>query len=503
MNKVLIRYDNKEYPVSTFGGSLLDVIREAGIPIGAPCGGKGTCGKCKVVVHENESDKPGTEELACLLDVKSSIIVDVPVPSEARILSEAYWPDLDINWNEPKKDAAYGIAIDIGTTTVVVYLEDLNAHKNISTSSFLNPQNSYGADVISRIQSVMQQPESQIEQKQLITGAISDAIRKLAEENGLSGNDIMQVFIAGNNPMLHLLLGKDPSGLAIYPFTPSFLDGLSLSGADLGLDYCKNSTVSLLPSLSAYVGADIMAGMAATELPDDDDFSLFIDIGTNGEMALGNRESILTCATAAGPAFEGAKISCGLGGVNGAVHSFNNEGFETIGSMPPSGLCGSGLVDVIAWLLEKGKIDSSGYLEEPVDIIDAELMPGSLSLQLTPMDIREVQLAKGAIAAGIQTLLSEAGIDESKVRRLYLAGGFGYALHVESAAKIGLIPGSLKDKVIRAGNLAGLGARLAMHSADFNSRVNNIRERAKYFELSNHPGFNEAFVMEMGFPEIK
>jgi uncharacterized 2Fe-2S/4Fe-4S cluster protein (DUF4445 family) len=346
----------------------------------------------------------------------------------------------------------------------------------------------------------MQQPESLQEQKQLIVRSINRAIKELAEENGIEGCSINQVVLAGNNPMLHILKGDDPSGLAIFPFNPVFVDEQRLTAGSAGLDFCEGAELILLPSLSSYVGADIIAGIASTELPDEEKYSLYIDIGTNGEMALGNTERILTCATAAGPAFEGAKISCGLGGVDGAIHKFNGDGYKTIGSVPPAGLCGSGLVDVIAWLLDTGKLEPSGYLENPVTILEANTTADGLSLELTPQDIREVQLAKGAIAAGIQTLLSEAGIEESQIERLYLAGGFGYALHVDSAARIGLFPASLKDKVIRAGNLAGLGARLAIHSDAFKERIKSIRDKAEYFELSNHMGFNEAFVMEMHYP---
>ena len=269
----------------------------------------------------------------------------------------------------------------------------------------------------------------------------------------------------------------------------------------MGLEACPDAKVRLLPSLSTYVGADIIAGIASTELPDDDEYSLFLDIGTNGEMALGNKSKILTCATAAGPAFEGANISCGLGGVNGAIHSFSGKNYHTIGAGPPSGLCGSGLVDAVAWLLNTGQLDSSGFLEKPVTLLDGKMMADELPLQLTPQDIREVQLAKGAIAAGIQTLISEAGIHDSDISRLYLAGGFGYAMHVETAVRIGLIPASLKDKVISSGNLSGLGARLSLHSDDFNRRIKRIAGKAKYFELSNHMGFNEAFVMKMNFQD--
>ena len=499
MSRVRIKFKNQEYLVEAEGGNLLDHIRKAGIPIGAPCGGKGTCKKCTVKLSDPDKGNESKDVLACEIEVGRDMSVEVPSPSEARILSEAYWPEIDLKWDEVKAEQEYGVGIDIGTTTVVVFLEDLNKHKNISNYSFLNPQSSYGADVISRIQAVMQDGELLGEQKNLILRGISDAITQQITAKGIRNEQISKISIAGNAPMLHILMGSDPSGLAIYPFTPVFLDEQQLKGSELGLELYDESEVSLLPSLSAYVGADIIAGLAATELSDDEGYSLYLDIGTNGEMALGNKDRILTCATAAGPAFEGANISCGLGGVDGAIHSFDENGFKTIGSAPPSGLCGSGLVDVIAWLLNQDKLDPSGYLEEAVEFLDGGKTADGLPLQLTPQDIREVQLAKGAIAAGIKTLLSEANIDASQVERLYLAGGFGYALHEDSAARIGLIPEKLKSKVIRAGNLAGLGARLALHSEEFKKRVDKIREKAEYFELSNHMGFNEAFVMEMGF----
>ncbi len=499
MSRVRIKFKNQEYLVEAEGGNLLDHIRKAGIPIGAPCGGKGTCKKCTVKLSDSDKGNESKTVLACEIEVGGDMSVEVPSPSEARILSEAYWPEIDLKWDKAKAEQEYGVGIDIGTTTVVVFLEDLNKHKNISNYSFLNPQSSYGADIVSRIQAVMQDGELLREQKNLILRGISDAITQQITEKGIRNEQISKISIAGNAPMLHILMGSDPSGLAIYPFTPVFLDEQQMKGSELGLELYNESEVSLLPSLSAYVGADIIAGLAATELSDDEGYSLYLDIGTNGEMALGNKDRILTCATAAGPAFEGANISCGLGGVDGAIHSFDENGFKTIGSAPASGLCGSGLVDVIAWLLNQDKLDPSGYLEEAVEILDGGKTADGLPLQLTPQDIREVQLAKGAIAAGIKTLLSEANIDASQVERLYLAGGFGYALHEDSAARIGLIPENLKSKIIRAGNLAGLGARLALHSEEFKVRVDKIRDKAEYFELSNHMGFNEAFVMEMGF----
>lgn len=513
---LLIHYNSETKKVSAPDKSnLLNVLQENDIPVSAPCGGHGTCGKCRVEVTSGKRRASSYEPkdgnrwqagngeripvLACEFVVDGSLDVYLPDVDGVKIQSESYYPDLDITYDQNDKQE-YGIAIDVGTTTVVVYLEDLLNHKNIASSSFMNPQKSFGADVISRIQ-YAGDPDGLIKLQSSLVQELDHAINSLCLNNKLLPENISQITVAGNTTMLHLLKGVDPSSLAQYPFTPVFLDEQILPAKNLGFNLLPDINVTLLPSISAYVGADIVAGIAASEMPDEDEYSLFIDIGTNGEMALGNRNEIMSCATAAGPAFEGAKISCGLGGVNGAVHSFSSNGFSTIGNAKPSGLCGSGLIDVIAWLLETKQLDPSGYLEDNVTFLDAEKTVSHKPLQLTPLDIREVQLAKGAIAAGIETLIEKKGIKEDDIHKIYLAGGFGYALHPETAARIGLFPPSLIPKIIRAGNTAGLGARLSLHSKDFKKRVKKVLNKSTYFELSNDMSFNEKFVMKMGFEE--
>jgi uncharacterized 2Fe-2S/4Fe-4S cluster protein (DUF4445 family) len=236
-----------------------------------------------------------------------------------------------------------------------------------------------------------------------------------------------------------------------------------------------------------------VAGLASVSLNPIVGWSLFLDIGTNGEMVLWNDQRFLACATAAGPAFEGARISCGMPGVEGAISVIGPEGFETIGDKSPVGLCGSGLVDAVALLLNAGKIDMMGYMEE-----DSELIPG-IKIFLTPQDIREVQLAKGAVAAGIKVLMLEAGIVADDIKQVFMAGGFGYALHDWSAGRIGLIPDGLEKRQIRAGNTSGLGARLWLHSDEFRNYTRKLSEQIRYVELSEHAEFNDLFMWEMTF----
>lgn len=474
--------------------NLLDLLQENQINISAPCGGHGTCGKCKVEILETNNDTSGKREvLACEYSVSDNIEVYIPQINKAKIQSESYFPDLNLQYNT-LENSGYGIAVDIGTTTVVVFLEDLQQHQNIDSTSFLNPQQAFGADVISRIQFSME-PEGLQKLQLLLLNELDKSIQLLCQRNGVDKMAISKVSLAGNTSMLHILKGVDPSSLASYPFTPVFIDLQIVSSEELGLKSIPNASIHFLPSLSAYVGADIMAGIAASEMPDDEEYSLFLDIGTNGEMALGNKDRILCCATAAGPAFEGAKISCGLGGVDGAIHSFSQEKYETIGNSHPVGLCGSGLIDVIASLLKNQELDPSGYLESPIFFLK------EANLSLTPQDIREVQLAKGAIAAGIETLIQKAEIQIDQISKVYLAGGFGYAIHPESAAAIGLFSKALIPKIIRAGNTSGLGARLYLHADKFGDRIIQLAASADHFDLSMDMGFNESFVMNMGFPD--
>ncbi|TSA35137.1 MAG: DUF4445 domain-containing protein [Porphyromonadaceae bacterium] len=473
----------------TPGESLLEAIREKGSFIPSPCGGKGICGKCKV-------DVEGLGVLrACGFYPDHDVVVNVPEPSVMQILTESFWPD-----PEPARDVFssedprfLGLAVDLGTTTVVVFLDDLRSHRNIGIRSFPNPQHAYGADVVSRIQFCRENREGTIRLNKEIVSAIEQAAAGLCAQNGFVPGLAGRMVVTGNPTMLHLFKGVNPESLAVYPFTPVFLEEQNLSGAEIGFSDFSATGIEMVPSVSSYIGADIVAGLATVSLNPPTGWSLFLDIGTNGEMVLWNGSEILACATAAGPAFEGARISCGMAGIEGAVCAIGPDGYETIGGKPAIGLCGSGLVDAVARLLDAGKIDDMGYLAENEELISA------VRLFLTPQDIREVQLAKGAIAAGIKVLMLEAGIVAEEVRQVFIAGGFGYALHDWSAGRIGLIPGGLEKRQIRAGNTSGLGARLWLHSGEFRDYTRELAGRIRYVELSDHPEFNDLFMWEMTF----
>jgi uncharacterized 2Fe-2S/4Fe-4S cluster protein (DUF4445 family) len=259
--------------------------------------------------------------------------------------------------------------------------------------------------------------------------------------------------------------------------------------------------VITLPSVSGYVGADITAGLTASPLPLADKPSLFIDLGTNGEMAVGSRDFLLACSTAAGPAFEGARIEFGVGGIEGAIAKFRDGIFETVGNARPIGICGSGLIDIVAYLLDQGKISPEGLLEEPFTVaLQAENDAGR-DILLTPRDVRETQLAKGAVAAGIKVMLKEAGLTFEQLAHVYLAGGFGSFIDINSAVRIGLLPRAMQGRIISIGNSAGAGARLSLISRDFEKQVQEVTDRCRYIELSGRADFNDFFMDEMGFEE--
>ncbi|MFA6483306.1 MAG: ASKHA domain-containing protein [Bacteroidales bacterium] len=472
------------------GVSLLESLRSKEAYVPSPCGGKGICGKCNVEV------KGVGVVRACSYYPGQDITVVIPEPSVMQVLTESFWPDPEPepDWFPNDNPQYLGLAVDIGTTTVVVFLDDLRSHRNTGIVSFPNPQHTYGADVISRIHYCRENADGTRRLHQEIISSIEKAAIQLCQAKGFDPVSVGKIVVTGNPTMLHLFKGVSPESLAVYPFTPVFLDEQDLSASDLGFSNFPGARVVILPSVSSFIGADIVAGLASVSLNPASGWSLFLDIGTNGEMVLWNGSIILACATAAGPAFEGARISCGMAGIEGAISDIDTVGYETIGGKPARGLCGSGLVDAVANLLNTGKIDMMGFMES-----DERFIPG-IDLMLTPQDIREVQLAKGAIAAGIKILMLEAGIFAGDVNRVFMAGGFGYALHDWSAGRIGLIPDGLEKRQIRAGNTSGLGARLWLHSEEFRTYTRELAQNIRYVELTEHAEFNDLFMWEMTFP---
>jgi len=402
-----------------------------------------------------------------------------------------------------------GAAADIGTTSVAVRLFDLSDGRLLGTESGWNAQAPYGADVITRIQYVMDHPNGLAGLSETIRHQVAEMLRRLCSAGGARLSDIRRLSLAGNTVMQHLFAGISPVSIAAAPFTPATCFEEDRE------DRLEGIPVEYSPCVAGYVGGDITAGLLAADLPGEGKKILFLDVGTNGEMALAGPDGILCCAVASGPAFEGAGITCGMAGTEGAISAVRWEGrtlgFETLGGVPPRGLCGSGLLDLVACLLERRIVDETGWLMPPEEapgfpetfLREDEDGNGRVFLTediyLTAGDIRQLQLAKAAVAAGIRILLRNAETDVSEVDALYLAGGFGTNLSARSAAAIGMIPPELAERTVGLGNTALAGAAMALLDPERRAALSKIRRVCRYLELSGSAEFNMEFVSQMGF----
>jgi uncharacterized 2Fe-2S/4Fe-4S cluster protein (DUF4445 family) len=421
----------------------------------------------------------------------------------------------------------FGIAVDIGTTTLAAYLFNLITGQRLATYSCLNPQKKYGADVISRIQHTLETSSGLDELHDTLIDGINLAARELAASAGIPCSAINAVSFAGNTTMIHFLLKLPPQNIAVAPFIPVTTQALTIKAADLGLRLNRNAVAIIIPSVAAYIGADTVAAVLASGMDKQDEPALLIDFGTNGEIVLGNRERMLACSAAAGPAFEGAGIRDGVGGIRGAIDGFSltpQPAYTTIGGTKPIGICGSGLIDILAELNRAGIIDETGRLESDPRILSSfrpelterltkiegmaawvvayrEESANSRDIVVTQKDIREFQNAKAAIAAGIKVLAKEAGLKFPDIKRVYLAGGFGNYIRTASALDLGLIPAGLRGRIEPIGNAAGAGAIAVLLSAEALDLAKTVRDRIKYLELSASRTFNDFFVDSMFFGE--
>nr|HPR32258.1 ASKHA domain-containing protein [Prolixibacteraceae bacterium] len=394
--------------------------------------------------------------------------------------------------NNHLSPAPYGVAIDLGTTTVVLYFMDMVSGKIEKIASFVNPQISFGADVISRISYCQTHPDGLGILQQLIVDAINHELNLFSSAKNSQQNDVVELAIAGNTTMLHLLLGIDPEPIALAPFKPRFVDKQSLSGRATSFAVHPEAEIITLPCISAYCGADLVAGLAA--LKTDYRSYLFVDIGTNGEIALVDGDTVYVCAAAAGPTFEGANISCGKSATPGAIASFRDPNhYEVIDGTEPNGICGSGIIDVMAFLLKEQLVTEDGLLAEPF------VVHRKAGLVITQEDVREIQLAKSAIYSGMKILLKQAGKTFHDLDALFLAGGFGNYIHIAAAIRIGLLPREIENKIHPIGNSSAMGALQFLKSRSFEEKVNEIIKKAVYIELSGIDDFAYEFALNMNF----
>ncbi|NLO01985.1 MAG: DUF4445 domain-containing protein [Bacteroidales bacterium] len=470
------------------GTPLTDILHEFGVEF--PCGGKGTCGRCRVRLLKGEltADKfqkdklkklnlGGDWRLACCCVAESDITLEV---SEFENIILA-----DNSTFEFVPQTGFGLAIDLGTTTVVVQLVDLSNGQILDSVSFVNPQSKFGSDLISRIESCLDGNHETM--KVLIRDRIGEVIKLILYRHKVT---VSKVVIVGNTVMHHIFSGIDVRPLSFYPFESENSGVQLFPSSSTGWDLPENTSIKFLPSIGSFVGSDILAGIAATHMADNDEYTILIDLGTNGEIVLGNRKKILCASTAAGPAFEGGKISQGMRASTGAVSSVSYENgmlrCHVIGNVSAKGICGSGLIDIVSILLQNGEIGIFG-----------EFNSGETSYKLTSgvavsqQDIREFQLAKAAIAAGLDILLKKAGITYNVVSRVYIAGGFGNFLNIENVIKTGLIE-TTEEKIIKFGNTALLGAKMFLF--DDRNIMDKILSVTEHINLEGEAGFQDIFV---------
>ncbi len=622
MKKINFLPDKKNITMNE-GTTILEALEIAGINIDTPCGGKGTCGKCKILVIKGMNAITPVEEkflseeeikkgfrLACQTKIFKDAIIEIPSKIRLdfkkvfssnlkgdthrtknnfsldsnfkKVFLDLKKPSLDDqkpDWERIKDElslkkienisnlkasleilkkipvlireanfkttvtlynneiidiengdttkSSYGIAFDVGTTTIAGYLVDLNTGEELSAVAKTNPQIIYGDDVISRIGFAQKQKENLEILQRKIVNILNEIIKENTQKAGVNTNNIYKISIAGNTCMHHLLLGLNPSHIAPSPYIPVIKENLNLKAKDIPkLILEPTANVYILPNISAFVGADIVAGILAICMWENEKISLFIDLGTNGEIVLGSKRKMWTCSTAAGPAFEGARISSGMRAAEGAIDKvkIDNESitYRVIKDGKVRGICGSGLIDLIAELLKLGLINKSGKLVdwEECDpnlseeikkrivnrqkgnkflLVKGKETENGKSIYLTQKDIREVQLAKAAIFAGIKILLKEVNIPQEDIQKILLAGAFGNFIDKKSAIRIGLIPYLPLEKIESVGNAAGRGAEITLLSEKTREICEKISKDIKYIELSSRTDFQEEFVEAMFF----
>lgn len=600
----VLSIDSEEQKYEFFPkGTLLELLQNNGVIIESPCGGKGTCGKCKVTIMEGKVNPPTEEELKLLTDeaisrgIRLSCLVnplgDLTIKSldnkdiKHKILTDGHMPEFEIDPLISKKVYAiarttlnsnlsyqdlleeilgipiltddisllrtlpeifkgeqftavytgdtligletgdtsaqiYGIAVDIGTTTVVLSLVDLNGGREIGSETAINPQKEYGLDVLSRIDFVRRKKDG----LRILQGAILDCLNKLTVKicsvNKIPIETIYEITVGANATMMHLLLGVDTASIGKSPFYTVFSKSQNLPAAPLGLNISPFARLYCLPGVSSYIGADIVAGVVVSQLKETHENILFIDMGTNCEIVLSKAGELSSCSCAAGPALEGMNISCGMRAAEGAIEGVKINGnkieIKVIGETGPAGVCGSGILEAISEILRVGLIGKTGRLKKREELESDGKLKGlarflmetdgsrNLLLSSTPEqivitqgDIRQVQLARGAILSGLYSLLELMEITMEGLDKVIIAGQFGKHLSVESLVGVGIISGQLRGKIDYIGNSSKTGALMCLLSQQTRDLMESVSKNILYLELSRKEGYEKLFTKCLSF----
>jgi uncharacterized 2Fe-2S/4Fe-4S cluster protein (DUF4445 family) len=581
------------------GTSLFNAAHWAGLPIESTCGGRGTCGKCKVRITSGHAERTLADyrhlsdlldegwRLSCQALVADDTICEVPkllsAPKAATmgvgrlVLLEPNVRKLHLRLPEPSledarshftklneaivdeglevthgpevlqalaaieapevtativgeslidvepgdtRDRLFGVSLDVGTTTVVATLVDLTNGATAGVGSTINGQAPFGADVIARIGYSMTSGVEELTSAVLVT--INELIREVCASASVDTGEVYECVVVGNATMLHLLLGVDPRSIALSPFTATFLEPQELSASEVGIGIHHSGRVALFPSIGAYVGADIVADIVATGLAREERRRLLVDVGTNGEIAVGNADRVVATSAPAGPAFEGGQISQGMRATEGAIEGVTlTDGKVELqvigGDVEPQGLCGSGLIDAVAQLRLSGILLPNGVLRSRADLesdghplasrvtevegVKAFMLTDSVAL--TQLDIRELQSAKGAISTGIEVAMQAMGLTAADLDGVMLAGSFGTYINPRSALVLGLVPPVAVERIKAVGNTASEGAKMALMSFREREVAFELPSFVEYLELSGAADFNDRFIANLAFPELE
>jgi uncharacterized 2Fe-2S/4Fe-4S cluster protein (DUF4445 family) len=500
-----------------------------GLHLPSDCGGGGTCGKCLLILHP--APEPTAEDerfissnelaqgvrLACQHRVKVDTRAVIPQQrGEVQILTEGV--SRQEGWTpDSGSEGHFGVAIDLGTTTIVAYLLALDSGVQISQLASLNPQVIFGEDVMSRITHAVREEDGLSELTTKVLTEIDGIVSSLLDGSGIEKDYLSKMSIVGNTAMHHLLLGADVKSLGVAPYEPSIRDAIVTSGSELGLMSTPDLEVFLPPNIAGFVGGDTVGFILSQRLDLSDQIVVGIDVGTNGEIVLSNRGSISCCSTAAGPAFEGATIRYGMRGQDGAIEHVvikdpqKPPEITVIGDVTPRGICGSAIVDTVAELRKFNIVDNTGRMQSissrvyndddfGLSYLLAEVSPTSRKISFNQKDVRQVQLAKAAISAGITILLQEDGITVDDIDSVMLAGAFGSYIRPESALEIGLLPPVNRERILQVGNAAGEGAKALLLSSQAREIANDFVSKIDYIELASHDEFQSIFIDSIALP---
>ncbi len=525
---ITFKPDDKQISIHA-GAALIEAAEQAGIILNTVCGGKGTCKKCLVKIELDAQ-----EVLACQHHIQSDLTVTIPNSSrffEQKILEHGIDTKIDLAATIHEKyqakaapDKIFGIAVDIGTTTVVTKLINMADGQCLATEAALNPQSRYGDDVISRI-AYAQTDEKLAELQKTIIDCINDLTTKLCKKTSIDAKHIYEMCVVGNTTMNHIFLKLPVTQLGQAPYKAFSLDAHDLPAGELALRINPAGNIHTVENIAGFVGSDTTAVALAVDINSAEETTLVVDIGTNGELVLGTKSKLYAASCAAGPALEGARITCGSRAARGAIEAVVINGddidLDVIGNCPARSICGSGLIDAVAVMLNLGIIDATGRFAEPQKLQD-KLPPAIFSriieedgqsafclnraanvserkVFLTQKDIRETQLAKAAIRAGIRLLQKRFGLEDCDIEHILLAGAFGNYIRKESALRIGLLPAVPVEKIRFVGNAAASGARMILLSRHCRELARELARKIEYIEIAHEPEFQDVYADSMLF----